>query len=93
MMWLMMLIAWLPYLLFGGALVFLGFRAVRALERRGEGSAELVALRDRVHALEDTVTTQGEELRRLEEGHEFTQRLLMERSADGGAATKGLSTG
>lgn len=79
-MWLaMVLIGWLPWLLLGGAGLWLGFRAVRALERRGPASAELTALRERLQMLEDTVTEQGERVRRLADGQEFTQRLLLER--------------
>lgn len=55
-------------------------RAVRALERRGIASTELTALRDRLQMLEDQVTEQGEAVRRLTDGQEFTQRLLLERA-------------
>lgn len=78
-MLLMLLIGWLPWLLLGGAGLWLGFRAVRALERRGPSNAELTALRERLQMLEDQVTEQGEAVRRLTDGQEFTQRLLLER--------------
>ena len=75
----MILFGWLPWLLIGGAGLWLGFRAVRALERRGAANPELTALRERLQLLEDTVTEQGEAVRRLADGQEFTQRLLLER--------------
>ena len=81
-MLLMMLVAYLPWLLFGGGLLYLGVRAVRALERRSTASAEFTALRERVEMLEETVSTQAEAMRRVEEGQRFTDRLLAERSGD-----------
>ena len=92
-MMLMMLVAWLPWLLLGGAALFLGLRAVRALERRGTATVDPPALGERVQALEDMVAEQAESLRRIAEGQEFTQRLLMERSGnDAGAAKNTTAT-
>jgi len=89
-MMLLMLLSWLPWLLFGGAVLFLGLRAVRAVESRGEANAELLALRERLQLLEETVAEQGESLRRLSDGQEFTQRLLLERTrAEGKPSTSG----
>ena len=79
-MLLLMLVAYLPWLLFGGGLLYLGVRAVRALERRSTGSAELTALRERLESLEETVSAQAEAVRRVEDGQQFTDRLLAERS-------------
>jgi hypothetical protein len=79
----MILLGWLPWLLLGGAGLWLGFRAVRALERRGNASPELTALRERIQILEDQLTEQGEAVRRLTDGQEFTQRLLLERARPG----------
>jgi hypothetical protein len=88
-MWLMaILFGWLPWLLLGGAGLWLGLRAVRALERRGTASTELTALRDRLQMLEDQVTEQGEAVRRLTDGQEFTQRLLLERASVEGKQEK-----
>ena len=87
-MLLMFLIGWLPWLLLGGAGLWLGFRAVRALERRGTASPELAALRERVQLLEDTVAEQGDAIRRVTDGQEFTQRLLLERARAEGSAEK-----
>ena len=87
-MLLMMLIAWLPWILLGGAALFLGLRAVRALERRGTPRVDLTTLSERLQTLEDTVAEQGESLRRVAEGQEFTQRLLVERAASDTKAPK-----
>jgi hypothetical protein len=84
---LMMLIAWLPWLLLGGGVLYLGVRAVRALERRGTANTELTDLRERVLALEETVGEQAEELRRVAEGQRFAERLLAERSSPERGAT------
>jgi hypothetical protein len=88
-MWLVAILwGWLPWLLLGGAGLWLGLRAVRALERRGTASTELTALRDRLQMLEDQVTEQGEAVRRLTDGQEFTQRLLLERASVEGKQEK-----
>lgn len=87
-MLLMLLISWLPWLLLGGVGLWLGLRAVRALERRGTASTELTALRERLQMLEDQVTEQGEAMRRLTDGQEFTQRLLLERASVEGKQEK-----
>ena len=79
-MLLMMLVAYLPWLLFGGGLLYLGVRAVRALERRSAGGAELIALRERLESLEETVSAQADAMRRIEDGQRFTERVLAERS-------------
>ena len=80
-MFLMMLVAYLPWLFFGGGLLYLGVRVVRAMERRGVSSGELVALRARVDLLEESLNTQSEAMRRMEEGQRFTERLLAQRSS------------
>ena len=82
-MLLMFLIGWLPWLLLGSAALLLGFRAVRAFERRGTANAELTALRDRIQLIEDTLAEQGESVRRIADGQEFTQRLLLQRTVAG----------
>jgi hypothetical protein len=83
-MWLVaILLSVLPWLLLGGAGLWLGFRAVRALERRSTANPELTALRERLQMLEDQITDQGEAVRRLTDGQEFTQRLLLERGRTG----------
>ena len=93
-MLLMVLFAWLPWLLLGTGALYLGVRAVRALERRAAGGGgggaggELAALRDRVQALEAVMEAQADELRRVSEGQQFTERLLAERATgprEGGA--------
>jgi hypothetical protein len=88
-MWLVaILFGWIPWLLIGGGGLWLGLRAVRALERRGASGPELTALRERLQMLEDQLSEQGEAVRRLTEGQEFTQRLLLERARPGGAEEK-----
>lgn len=86
-MLLMVLLGLLPWLLFGGGLLYLGVRAVRALERRGTANAEFAALRERVELLEGTIASQGEEMRRLTDGQHFTERLLADRAGPGRPAT------
>src|SRR5690606_18069348 len=74
-MWLIAIVfGWLPWLLLGSAGLWLGYRAVRALEQRSASAPELAALRERVQMLEDQLTEQGDAIRRLTEGQEFTQR-------------------
>jgi hypothetical protein len=86
-MMLLALMTWLPWLLLGAGGLFLGFRAVRAFERRGAASSELTALRERLQFLEDTVAEHGVELQRVADGQAFTQRLLSERTGSAGNAT------
>jgi hypothetical protein len=79
-MLLLMLIGYLPWLLFGGGLLYLGVRAVRALERRSTANTELTTLRERLDLLEETVSAQADAMRRVEDGQRFTERLLADRS-------------
>lgn len=86
----------LPFLLVAGggaflaAALMLGLRAVRALERRGASDVQIAALGERVKVLEDTLEAQSEEMRRLADGVQFTERLLTERgTADHGSAGDG----
>lgn len=80
------MVLWFPLLLLGGGGAFLvgalmlGLRAVRALERRGAADTELAALGERVKVLEDALEAQSEEMRRLADGVQFTERLLAERA-------------
>ena len=85
-----------PFLV-AGAIVFwsgiigTGFhfvrRYVRAVERRGGSDAALAALGERLLRVEEALESTRTELSRLEEGHEFTQRLLAERASKTGQAT------
>jgi hypothetical protein len=78
-------LAWFPWLLLSGGVLFLGsalllgFRTVRALERRGAKDAEIAALEERVQLLEDAVAAHAEEMRLLADGVQFTERLLTQR--------------
>jgi hypothetical protein len=88
-MWLVaILLTSLPWLLLGGGGLWLGVRAVRALEQRGAANPELTALRERVQLLEEQVTEQGEAVRRLTDGQEFTHQLLLERGQGDDEAAK-----
>jgi hypothetical protein len=81
-MLLLMLMAWLPWLLLGSGVLLLGLRAVRAFERRSVASAETLALRDRVQQLEELVAEHGEELKRVADGQRFAERLLADRASN-----------
>lgn len=63
-----------------GAGAYLGFRYVRAQERRG-GAAELEDLRSQVRQLQQMVDGLRGDLDRVQEGQDFTTRLLAERSS------------
>jgi hypothetical protein len=63
-----------------GVGAFLGFRYVRAQERRGN-AAELEELRTQVRQLQETVDGLRGDLDRVHEGQDFTARLLSERSS------------
>jgi hypothetical protein len=80
-MLLMIVMAWLPWFVLGLGALFLGFRAVRAFERRAIPTVEMSALRDRLQQLEDVVAEQGEELKRVTDGQRFAERLLADRSS------------
>jgi cell division protein FtsB len=70
-------IVWLSIL---GVGVYFAARLVRAFERRGKEPAGLEDLRQRVTQLEDNLDAARDEIARLNEGHEFTTRLLTERA-------------
>lgn len=75
-----LVLIWPLFLLAGlGGAAYLGLRAVRALERRGRAAPEVEALRERLELLEQQLESQGEELRRVTEGQQFTERLLRDR--------------
>lgn len=75
-----LVLVWPLFLLSGlGGAGYLGLRAVRALERRTRAAPELEALRERIELLEQQLESQSEELRRVTEGQQFTERLLSDR--------------
>lgn len=86
-MLLILALTWLPWLLLGSGALYLGVRVVRALERRGVANKELAELRDRVQSLEDTLAVQSQEMQRLADGVQFTERLLTERGVADRSAT------
>jgi hypothetical protein len=67
---------------FWGGILYLGLRAVRALEARGVGSGELADLRSRVARLEEDLGTMSGEVREIAEGQRFTTALLAERKGE-----------
>lgn len=83
------LMAWALKLLIPAGLFVLGFRAVRALERRSTASAELVALRERLQAVEDAMADQGQEIQRIAAGQDFTEKLLSQRAPGASGASSG----
>lgn len=89
---LVILLAWLPWLLLAVAGLYLGLRAVRAFERHGAATTELAALRERLLALEETVTAQAQELQHIAEGQQFAERLLSERAPSDRPAAGGDSS-
>ena len=70
-------IVWVALL---GTGAYLGFRYVRAQERRGN-AAELEDLRGQVRELQQTVDGLRGDLERVQEGQDFTARLLSDRSS------------
>ncbi len=56
-------------------------RYVRAVERRSGSSATLDAISERLLRVEEALETTRAEMARIEEGNEFTQRLLSERAS------------
>ena len=80
-MFTLMLMGWLPWLVLGSAASYLGWRAVRALERRGSGNEDTAALWERIEALEATVTSQESELQQLLERQQFVERLVSDGKA------------
>ena len=76
-----------PLLVIGGG-VYLVVRYVRAVERRGADLGDGPALRERLQRLEEEFGRATEQIARLEEGQQFMQRLLIERSSGTPPATR-----
>lgn len=74
------LVLLVPLVVIGGG-VYLVVRYVRAVERRGVDQGDAPALRERLQRLEEECGRAEERIERLEEGQQFMQRLLMERSS------------
>ena len=79
--WEASLLALTPFLVIVGIAVHLGFRFVRAFERRGQSQSALVYLTDRVQQLEDAVATLSTEVHHINEAEQFNGRLLEERKS------------
>lgn len=56
-------------------------RYVRAVERRSGSGATLGAISERLLRVEEALETTRAEMARIEEGNEFTQRLLSKRAS------------
>ena len=65
---------------FWSCVFYLGWRFVRAMERRGGSRGELEELRARVERIEQELVSTTAELERLSAGHEFTTSLLAARA-------------
>lgn len=64
-----------------GTTVYFARRYVRAVEHRSRSGATLDALSERLLRVEEALETTRAEMARIEEGNEFTQRLLSERAS------------
>ena len=62
-------------------------RYIRAVERRAGSETALAALSERLLRVEEALEATRTDLSRLEEGHDFTQRLLAERTSNRDQAT------
>ena len=69
-------IALIPTLLVGTIVLYLGFRAVRALEMRRRPAAGDGDLAERVRLLEDALESLHTDIERLTDAQHFTSRLL-----------------
>jgi hypothetical protein len=77
-------IALVPLLLFGGVAVYLGYRFVRASEKRAQSGEALTQLTERVGQLEDSLASLTTDVQRIAEAEQFTARLLRERNSPEG---------
>ena len=78
------LFALIPMLFFISIIGFAGhlaLRAVRALERGRNSARDEPVLSARIEILEQQLEAQGEELRRVEEGLRFAEKLIAGRSS------------
>lgn len=75
----MLLLAYAPWILGLGGGLYLGWRAVRALERRASSRKELDEANERILRLEESIAGLTDQMSKLADGQEFTTRLLSER--------------
>jgi cell division protein FtsB len=73
-------IALLLGIAFPALLLYLGYRFVRALELQRVEQRTVRRLEDRLQEMEENIEALTGEVRRLEEGHNFTNKLLSERN-------------
>jgi hypothetical protein len=78
--WAVYFVAYTPWLVALAGVLYLGLRAVRALERRGGAHDELEQLKERTLRLEEQLSLANEQLQRLHDGQEFTSKLLADRA-------------
>ncbi len=75
--WLIAIIFWTMLLGGGGYLIL---RFIRAYERKAVQGQEMAKLEERIQLLEEANTRLESEVAAIEEAHQFTMRLLTERS-------------
>jgi len=80
--WGIVLLGWAPYLAFGGGVLYLGARYVRAVERRGVARAEISDIAERLSRLEEAVANVADDVERVEQGQSFATRVLTSRVAE-----------
>jgi hypothetical protein len=81
------LLAWAPWLIAIGGGLYLGLRAVRALERRQHSDPDIADLRAEIARLEVKLAESDVEIARLRESEEFTSRLVHDRRGAGSPPT------
>jgi hypothetical protein len=77
----MFLIFGLLSLLIPVGLLYLGYRFVRAHERRAVGSDRTAELNERILRLEERLESVANDMEKMLESQQFTTKLLSERSA------------
>ena len=78
--WAVYFVAYTPWLVALTGALYLGLRAVRALERRVGAHAELETLKERILSLEEQLSATNEQVQRLNDGQEFTGKLSTDRA-------------
>jgi hypothetical protein len=91
-MFLLVLLAWIPFLAAGGAIFHLALRFVRAAERRSATTAELAEVRERLLRVEEAMADMSTDIRRIAEGQQFTARVLEARHRESAPAPRAPQT-
>jgi hypothetical protein len=79
MSWFDVVLEYAPMALIAVGAFYLGFRAIRSLERRRESASNEELMLQRISALEDAQLRAAEEIQHLRAQHDFTTRLLEQR--------------